>query len=619
MHILHLLSQHEVTGAEVYAAQLANWQLGQGHQVWIVSDTFSTETGAVYIPRAIGEKSPLLRGTNALFVRKLIQKVGVQVVHAHSRAASKVGVWAVLGTEAALVSTVHGRQGWHGSLKNYDVYGQAVIAVCQNIRRHLEDELRIPGRKISVIPNGVSFESVTPREAWPGQQQPVLLLAGRTSGPKGAVMADFLANHATLLLERHPSLQLHLAGGKLNLLPEHGRQALARLQEAFGDRVRYLGFVNDLPARIASARAVIGSGRVAIEALGAGTPLYVAGEAYASGRITPHGTDTLDEQWGENAWGNFGDIASQRNAPSPDINLVMDHLLEDLAAEPDWAGLQEMAAEVRQYYDLHRVAEDVLEVYKAARVRKLRPGYIPVLMYHKVPLKPINSQHRVFVTKDTLEHQLRMLKMRGYTGITFQQYERFRNAEPGATLPKKPIVLTFDDAYEDNYTNAWPLLKKYGFTAVIYALGNAEHDHNFWDTPGGEPRQPLMTAAQKQEMATTGIEFGAHTQNHRDLTQLPSEEAWAEITDSRRALQELTGQPVLSFAYPYGRFTPEVKALVAKAGFHYAVAISSGGLDWEEDLLEIFRVYVFPEDTGLSFWKKTSPWYRWYFKRKRGV
>lgn len=608
MRILHLLSQFEVTGAEVYAAQLAAWQLAQGHAVWIVSDTFSTPTQATYIPRPIGQKGMTLRWANAGFIRRLIQEQGIQVVHAHSRAASKVGLWAVVGTEAVLVSTVHGRQHWHGRWKRYDVYGQAVIAVCGHIATHLQKELHLNPKKIQVIPNGVAFGPHAGNPAEP----PVLLLAGRTTGPKGELTALLLARHAEALLTRFPALQLHLAGGSLEHLPAEGREAFSRLRQQFGERVCHLGFIRDLQTRVAQARAVIGSGRVAIEALGAGTPVYAAGEATAPGRIVP-------ANWRDAAASNFGDVACERKAPGPALEALVNQLAEDLLNPPDRNTLQGMAQEVRRFYDLETVAENVLEVYRTARVRKLRPGYIPTLMYHKVPLQPIESQHRIFVTKDTLEQQLIQLKKRGFEGITFGQYDRWRNGEPGATLPEKPIVLTFDDGYLDNYTNAWPLLKQYGFTAVIYALGDAGHDHNFWDTPSGEPRMPLMSATQKQEMAAAGIEFGAHTMNHVRLPELEPEQAFREIDESRRALQALTGQEVLSFAYPYGAYTPEVKAMVAKAGFRYGVVISGGGLDWEEDLLEIFRVYVFPEDRGTAFWKKSSPWYRAYFRRKRGV
>lgn len=608
MRILHLLSQFEVTGAEVYAAQLAEWQLAKGHSVWIVSDTFSTPTQATYISRPIGQKGMALRWANAGSVRRLIQEQGIQVVHAHSRAASKVGLWAVAGTEAVLVSTVHGRQHWHGRWKRYDVYGQAVIAVCGHIATHLQKELHLNPKKIQVISNGVAFGPY----ASEGSGDPVLLLAGRTTGPKGELTAMLLARHAEGLLTRFPTLQLHLAGGSLDHLPLEGREAFSRLHQQFGERVLHLAFVRDLQTRVAQARAVIGSGRVAIEALGAGTPLYAAGEATAPGRILP-------ENWQEAASSNFGDVACERKAPGPALEALVNQLAADLLNPPDRIALQGMAQEVRRFYDLEAVAESVMEIYRKARVRKLRPGYIPTLMYHKVPLEPIDSQHRIFVTKDTLEHQLKQLKKRGFTGITFSQYDRWRNGESGATLPEKPVVLTFDDGYLDNYTNAWPLLKQYGFPAVIYALGDARNDHNSWDTPSGEPRMPLMSAVQKQEMAAAGIEFGAHTMNHARLTELDAEQAFQEIAESRKALQALTGQDVLSFAYPYGAYTPEIKALVAKAGFRYGVVISGGGLDWEEDLLEIFRVYVFPEDRGTAFWKKSSPWYRAYFRRKRGV
>jgi peptidoglycan/xylan/chitin deacetylase (PgdA/CDA1 family) len=127
-----------------------------------------------------------------------------------------------------------------------------------------------------------------------------------------------------------------------------------------------------------------------------------------------------------------------------------------------------------------------------------------------------------------------------------------------------------------------------------------------------------MTASQLKEMADAGFEIGAHTLNHKDLTMLSLEDTKREISESRVYLQNLTGQPVLTFAYPYGKNNTNIKKWAKESGFRYSVVISGGGLDWEEDLSEIFRIYVFPEDKGFRFWKKIQPWYRAYFRWKRG-
>jgi peptidoglycan/xylan/chitin deacetylase (PgdA/CDA1 family) len=266
-----------------------------------------------------------------------------------------------------------------------------------------------------------------------------------------------------------------------------------------------------------------------------------------------------------------------------------------------------------------KVADAVSEVYRSARFKKWHPRHIPVLMYHKIPDQPIDSRHRIFVPKPVFRRHLLFFQENGFTPITFKAYDAYRSGKLHAeAFPSKPIFLTFDDAYLDNYTNAFPLLKEYNFKATIFSLGDENHRDNFWDVRQGEKSEPLMNTAQKLEMQAYGIEFGAHTLNHPVLTEQTEEEARRELTQSKQNLEAQLGTQVIAFAYPYGRLNAQVKQWAADAGYQYAVAVDSGGLHLEDDRLEIFRVYVFPEDEAPQLWKKTASWYRRYFRWKRG-
>jgi peptidoglycan/xylan/chitin deacetylase (PgdA/CDA1 family) len=200
------------------------------------------------------------------------------------------------------------------------------------------------------------------------------------------------------------------------------------------------------------------------------------------------------------------------------------------------------------------------------------------------------------------------LKRRGFESVTFEDLSARK-------IPKKSVLLTFDDGYEDNYHFLFPLLKKHRMKAVLYLLGDRKHAVNFWDTPKGEPEVPLLKESQILEMSESGwVEFGAHSLNHAHLTELSPAEAEREITGSKKALEDFLKKPVLSFAYPYGSFNEEVKKMTARAGYTFGVAVSDGPSRFGGDLMEIRRIHMFPKTSSLEFMKKTSGFYLRYRK-----
>jgi peptidoglycan/xylan/chitin deacetylase (PgdA/CDA1 family) len=255
----------------------------------------------------------------------------------------------------------------------------------------------------------------------------------------------------------------------------------------------------------------------------------------------------------------------------------------------------------------------VESVYERAILKAKSPSVIPVLMYHRIVADaPAQSQHGVWVTAEKFESQLASLQKRGFSAITFRQYHNFRNGR--TSLPPKPIILTFDDGYEDNYAIALPLLRKYRSTAVIYMVADNKRRTNYWDAD--EPQVPLMAVEQMREMAQAGIEFGSHTITHARLTKISLAAARKEIKESKLRLERMLGQEVVSFAYPYGALNESCKKLVEEAGYRYAAAADSGPMNLAADFYEIRRIQVFPWTTLFGFWKKTQSWYGAYKERK---
>ena len=161
---------------------------------------------------------------------------------------------------------------------------------------------------------------------------------------------------------------------------------------------------------------------------------------------------------------------------------------------------------------------------------------VPILMYHHIAVSPVDS--RYYVPPDTFEDEIRLLHDWEYTPITTTML--VNAIQNGASLPPRPIILTFDDANEDNYTNAFPIMKKYGMTGVLYLP---------YDYIGGDG---YLTVDQIKEMAAAGWEVGSHSLTHPNLTILDQPRLRAEIVDSRKKLEQMLGLPILTFAYPFG-------------------------------------------------------------------
>ncbi len=201
---------------------------------------------------------------------------------------------------------------------------------------------------------------------------------------------------------------------------------------------------------------------------------------------------------------------------------------------------------------------------------------VPVLNYHKVD----NINHSLSISPPEFEEQMQYLHDNGYHTITPDQLVAY--LKYGSTLPEKPIMLSFDDGYLDNYTNAYPIMKKYGFTATIFVVTNLV---------GRDPR--FMNWDQAREMQQEGFVFGSHTVNHVVLTKLSSEEALNELVDSRLEIEQQLGKPPLYFAYPTGAYNMQIEDLVRRAGYKAAFTIRYGQVGQDSNIYALERIPIF--------------------------
>lgn len=219
------------------------------------------------------------------------------------------------------------------------------------------------------------------------------------------------------------------------------------------------------------------------------------------------------------------------------------------------------------------------------------PGNLKVLMYHRIADdERLCQAHWTLVHLKAFRSQLELLDRWGFTAITFDDYRLFLEGE--LNLPRKPVILTFDDGYLDTYENAFPLLQEYGMKAVVFAIGNQQIKTNVWDRSLGLPTGPLVDGKQLVEMHAAGFEIGAHSLNHVKLTTLTGDEAWQEISCPKTILESLLNSTVRSFSYPYGLVNGKIKRMVADAGYTFACGVCTGPASFGVEPFEIRRIAV---------------------------
>jgi peptidoglycan/xylan/chitin deacetylase (PgdA/CDA1 family) len=192
-----------------------------------------------------------------------------------------------------------------------------------------------------------------------------------------------------------------------------------------------------------------------------------------------------------------------------------------------------------------------------------------VFMYHSIS-RYDEDPLQVIMTPQRFDRQMRWMRSRGLRGVSMG--EMLDAAAEGRT--RRLVGLTFDDGYADFVTNAMPVLQRYGFTATAFVLAGRFGGENEWCKRG--PRKPLLTADQVREIASAGIEIASHGLKHVSLLETDDARLREETVRSRAILQELLGQPIHGFAYPYGHSDARVVAAVQSAGYDYACAVRPG-------------------------------------------
>jgi peptidoglycan/xylan/chitin deacetylase (PgdA/CDA1 family) len=222
-----------------------------------------------------------------------------------------------------------------------------------------------------------------------------------------------------------------------------------------------------------------------------------------------------------------------------------------------------------------------------------------VLGYHGVADgRPDHDPFNLRVSPDRFRAQLELLLSAGLRFVTVAELaERVRRQGAGAGL----AALSFDDGMQDNHATVLPIVKEYDVPATVYVTTGLIGQPNPWLAPESGAR--MMSADELRELAAAGIELGAHTVTHPDLSALDRQACLTEMVESKRALERIGGRPVLTFAYPSCRYGPAAVEAARDAGFVAAVTCAGS---WTPRLFELTRAMISSRDGLAAFTAKAA-------------
>jgi peptidoglycan/xylan/chitin deacetylase (PgdA/CDA1 family) len=247
-------------------------------------------------------------------------------------------------------------------------------------------------------------------------------------------------------------------------------------------------------------------------------------------------------------------------------------------------------------------------------MRRLVPSArrVPILMYHGVADDRKETSHpyfRTVTTVDVFRKQVRYLHENGYSSVKASEVPEILN---GFRDVRKPVAITFDDGLRDFYSNAFPILAEYGFTATMYLPTG-----HIGDTAREFKGAPCMTWSEICELHRAGIEFGSHTVSHPQLADLTPERVRGEVVASRSTIEDKLGTSVESFSYPFAfpetnrAFTRELQGMLQEAGYQNGVSTMIGTAEPGGERFFMKRLPVNSCDDTRLFEAKLAGAYDW--------
>lgn len=214
---------------------------------------------------------------------------------------------------------------------------------------------------------------------------------------------------------------------------------------------------------------------------------------------------------------------------------------------------------------------------------------VPVLMYHRIALDGPDALRRFRVAPEVFRKQMQFLRRQGYYTLTAQNLAAL--LREGKPIQGRPVVLTFDDAYLDFLTDAFPILAENGFGADVFVVTDKVGGRSDWDAAYGEPA-PLMSWADIRILQRQGICFGSHLASHRPASSLDNATLLGEAALSRDALESRLGEAVTSIALPFGSTDFRVPGILAHTGYEIGFSTNPARASSADHALSLPRLEV---------------------------
>jgi len=204
-------------------------------------------------------------------------------------------------------------------------------------------------------------------------------------------------------------------------------------------------------------------------------------------------------------------------------------------------------------------------------------------MYHYISVPPADAdvyRRDLSVTPERFESQLKYLADTGYHTVTLD--DLLYALTQGRPLPPRPIILTFDDGYEDNYTNAFPLLRKYGMVGEFFIITDFVN----------QKREGYMTWPQIEEMSAAGQRFGSHSRDHPSLAGKSVDYLVWQALGGKEAIEEHLGYHPRWISYPSGSYDQQTIAVYKSAGYWGGLTTEQGATHTLDGIFQLKRVRV---------------------------
>lgn len=224
---------------------------------------------------------------------------------------------------------------------------------------------------------------------------------------------------------------------------------------------------------------------------------------------------------------------------------------------------------------------------------------VPILMYHQVTPRPVPPFDHYSVTPEVFARQIRLLRRAGYVAVTPDALIQAR--EGTIALPRRPVVITFDDGYEESAEYAAPILRENSFTAIFYVVAGLIGKPSAWLLRELNLQFPIMSWATARSLEAMGMHLGSHTVSHPRLASLARDACIAELRQSRQLLEDGLGHEVLDFAYPFGSFNASVLQMANEVGYRAACTTVQGRSRRSDNRLALRRLPVYGNDPMYNF------------------